>query len=419
MTTASRRGAVATTPATRALLNKVPAVTATFWLIKILSTTVGETVADFLTVQVGLGPAVTDGIMMTLLAVALAAQLRARQLVPWLYWLTVVLVSIVGTQITDFFTDVMGVPLGASTVAFAVVLAVVFTLWWRRERTLAITAVDTPARERFYWGAILTTFALGTAGGDFATEALSLGFRNGALIFGGIILAVWALRRLGVLGPVFAFWAAYVVTRPLGASLGDLLTQDRSYGGFGLGASLTSLLFLVVIVALVAREQLNVSLYGVPTKGAPSPVPARHDYAWTVAATVALVGAALILTPTAQAASTFAGPAAGGTTTAGIEGDATSSLGDLRPLAVIVDDVAAKVKAKDLAGATSRVKDLEVSWDSSEAAMKPASPSDWHTMDSAIDDVLTSLRSTPASQSDCAAALSRLQTTIGTIEHKS
>lgn len=223
-----------------------------------LSTTIGETFADYLSVQVGLGPGVTDGVMMPVLAVTLVAQLRTRRFVPWLYWLTVVPVSIVGPQITDFFTDVLGVPLAVSTAVFAVFLAVVFTIWWRQERTLAITPIDTPSRERFYWDAILTTFALGTAGGDFATEGLSLGFCTGVLIFGGLILAVWAPRRFGVITSVPAFWIAYVLSRPLGASRGDLLTQDHSYGGVGLGASVTSLVFVSVIVALVTREQVNV-----------------------------------------------------------------------------------------------------------------------------------------------------------------
>ena len=160
---------------------KVPIITATFWTIKILSTTVGETFADYLAVNVGLGPMVTTGMMLVLLAAALVLQFRSRAYTPWIYWTTVVLVSIVGTQITDFFTDTLGVSLYVSTAVFTVILAVVFTVWWRQERTLAITAIDTPRRERYYWGAILTTFALGTAGGDLATEALSLGFRNGAL----------------------------------------------------------------------------------------------------------------------------------------------------------------------------------------------------------------------------------------------
>ena len=253
-------------PDASALLNKVPVVTATFWVIKILSTTIGETFADFLAVQVGLGATVTGLAMLALLAVTLVAQLRARRLVPWLYWLTVVEVSIVGTQLTDLFTDQLGVSLYVSTGVFAAILAAVFLVWWQQERTLAITAIDTPKRERFYWGAILTPFALGTAGGDLATEALSLGFRTGVLLFGGLILAVWAGRRLG-LGSVTAFWIAYVLTRPLGASLGDLLTQDPAYGGVGLGAGLTSLVFLVVIVALVAREQYNVNRHGIRVKG--------------------------------------------------------------------------------------------------------------------------------------------------------
>ncbi|GAA2500769.1 hypothetical protein [Terrabacter carboxydivorans] len=399
-------------------LNKVPAITATFWLIKILSTTIGETFADYLAVQVGLGTAVTDGAMMTLLAIALVAQLRARRLIPWLYWLTVVLVSIVGTQITDFFTDTLGVSLYVSTAVFAVVLAVVFTVWWRQERTLAITAIDTPRRERYYWGAILTTFALGTAGGDLATEALSLGFRNGALIFGGLILAVWGARRLGLNG-VLAFWIAYVLTRPLGASLGDLLTQDRSFGGLGLGASLTSLVFLAVIVALVAREQVNANRHGIRAKGETPAVSPRRDYAWAAAGAIAVIAAAVALAP----APAVVGPTgtAGKGKSAGVnplEADPTSPIGDLRPFAVIVDDVTAKAKKGDLAAATTRVKDLEVAWDNGEAAMKPASPDDWHTMDSSIDGVLTALRATPPTKAACVSALTNLQSTIGALEKK-
>ncbi|GAB3883788.1 COG4705 family protein [Terrabacter terrigena] len=404
------------------LLNKVPAITATFWLIKVLSTTIGETFADYLAVDVGLGTAATDGAMVTLLAVALVAQLRAKRLVPWLYWLTVVLVSIVGTQITDFFTDTLGVSLYVSTAAFSVVLAVVFTLWWRQERTLAITAIDTPRRERYYWGAILTTFALGTAGGDLATEALSLGFRNGALIFGGLILAVWLGRRLG-LDAVLAFWIAYVLTRPLGASLGDLLTQDRDFGGLGLGASRTSLLFLGVIIALVAREQVNANRHGIRAKGEAPAVSPHRDYVWAAAAAVAVVAAAFVLAPAPTPAA--AAPAAGTGADAGkgrhvnpLEADATSPIGDLRPFAVIVDDVAGRTKAGDLAGATARIKDLEVAWDNGEAAMKPASPDDWHSLDSAIDGALTALRATPPTKQSSLSALTALQSTIGALEKK-
>src|SRR3954452_21240086 len=232
-------------PATRARywLTKVPAITATFWVIKVLSTTIGETFADYLAVNVGLGPLVTDALMFTVLAVALAVQLRTRKYTPWIYWLCVVLVSIVGTQITDFFTDTLGVSLYISTAVFAVILAVVFVVWYRQEGTLAIASIDTPRREAFYWGAILTTFALGTAAGDLATEVLSFGFRNGALIFGGLILVTWLAYRRGA-GQVLTFWIAYVLTRPLGASVGDLLTQAKQFGGLALGASMTSLLFV-------------------------------------------------------------------------------------------------------------------------------------------------------------------------------
>ena len=232
------------------MLNKVPEVTAIFWVIKILSTTVGETGADYLAVHVGLGAATTAAIMICLLAGALIVQLRARRYVPWVYWLTVVLVSIVGTQITDLLTDRLEISLYLSTAVFACALAATFAIWYGAERTLSIHTIVTTRRELFYWAAIFFTFALGTAAGDLATEALGLGFQIGVIAFGGLIAIIATSYYLGA-NPVLTFWLAYILTRPLGASLGDLLSQSRNYGGVGLGTIYTSIAFLTVIVALV------------------------------------------------------------------------------------------------------------------------------------------------------------------------
>lgn len=232
------------------MLNKVPEVTAIFWVIKILSTTVGETGADYLAVHVGLGATTTAAIMICLLSGALIVQLRARRYVPWVYWLTVVLVSIVGTQITDLLTDKLEISLYLSTVVFACALAATFAIWYSAERTLSIHTIVTRRRELFYWAAILFTFALGTAAGDLATEALGLGFQIGVIAFGGLIAIIATAYCLGA-NPVLTFWLAYILTRPLGASLGDLLSQSRNYGGVGLGTIYTSIAFLTVIVALV------------------------------------------------------------------------------------------------------------------------------------------------------------------------
>jgi uncharacterized membrane-anchored protein len=231
--------------------NKVPEVTLIFWTIKLLSTTVGETGADYLAVQAGLGASLTAACMACLLVAALILQLRARRYVPWIYWLTVVLVSIVGTQITDLLTDKLEISLYVSTVVFACALAATFAIWFAVERTLSIRTIVTMRRELFYWAAILFTFALGTAAGDLATEAIGLGFQLGFIVFGVLIAAIAIFYSLDV-NPVLTFWLAYILTRPLGASLGDLLSQSRNYGGAGLGTVHTSLAFLTVIIALVA-----------------------------------------------------------------------------------------------------------------------------------------------------------------------
>ena len=199
-----------------------------------MSTTVGETGADYLVVHVGLGTAATDGIMGALLIGSLLLQLGARRYVPWRYWLTVVLVSVVGTQITDALTDGFGVSLYLSTAAFAVALTVVFAIWYAVERTLSIHTIVTTRRELFYWTAILFTFALGTAAGDLATEELQLGFRLGVVLCGALIAAVTLAYYLGA-DAVLTFWVAYVLTRPLGASLGDFRRNPRPMAAWGWG----------------------------------------------------------------------------------------------------------------------------------------------------------------------------------------
>lgn len=245
-----------TSPTTSNWLNKVPEATLAFWIIKIMCTTVGETGADFLAVNAGWGKGMTRAVMAALLVAALFTQLRTRRYTPWTYWLTVVLVSVVGTQITDLLTDGMGVSLYVSTSVFAVALAVIFAVWYWVEHTLSIHDIVTLKRELFYWLAILCTFALGTAAGDLATEALSLGFMWGAVLFGALIAASYGAWRMGG-NAVLTFWIGYILTRPFGAALGDMLTQDKTYGGLGIGAMWTSVLFLTVIVLLVAAEQFG------------------------------------------------------------------------------------------------------------------------------------------------------------------
>jgi uncharacterized membrane-anchored protein len=244
------------TPGRDGWLNKVPEVTLSFWVIKIMSTTVGETGADYLAVNAGIGQGFTRMIMAAVLATALLLQLRTRRYTPWVYWLTVVLVSVVGTQITDLMTDGLGVSLYVSTAAFALALAALLFVWYRIEGTLSIHAIVTRRRELFYWATVLCSFALGTAAGDLATEALGMGFLGGAAAFGGLIGIAYVTWRMGG-NAVMTFWAAYILTRPFGAALGDLLTQATAYGGLGIGAMRTSALFLSVIVILVTTAQIN------------------------------------------------------------------------------------------------------------------------------------------------------------------
>ena len=231
-------------------LNKVPAVTLGFWIIMILSTTVGETTSDYLAVDAGFGALASAIVMGILLALIRFLQLGKDRFVPWVYWTTVVLVSIVGTQITDALTDGLGVSLYLSTGVFAIALAVIFVVWYRFERNLSIHTIFTPRREVFYWTAILCTFALGTASGDLATEALGMGFQLGVVVFSVLIALTFAACKLGA-NSVLTFWIGYILTRPLGASLGDLLSQAKIYGGLGFGAEYTSAIFLTAIVCLV------------------------------------------------------------------------------------------------------------------------------------------------------------------------
>jgi uncharacterized membrane-anchored protein len=235
----------------RRMLNKVPEVTIYFWVIKILATTVGETAADFLNVNLHFGLTGTSWVMGALLLVVLGFQLRARRYVPGIYWLAVVLISVVGTLITDNHTDNFGVPLQTTTIVFSIALAITFAIWFASERTLSIHTIFTTRREGFYWLAILFTFALGTAAGDLASEQLNLGYWIAALIFGGMIAAVAIAHFRFGLDAVAAFWIAYILTRPLGASIGDYLSQSPHDGGLGLGTTGTSVLFLLTILGAV------------------------------------------------------------------------------------------------------------------------------------------------------------------------
>lgn len=244
------------------MLRKVPEITIFFWIIKVLCTTVGETFSDFLGTNLNLGLTNTTYIMGALLAVVLFLQFTSKKYVAWIYWLSVVLISVVGTLITDNLTDNLGISLITTTMVFGIALIITFVAWFVSEKTLSIHSIYTTKREAFYWLAILFTFALGTASGDLVAERFDVGYFNSALLFAGIIALITlthyvvksilhAEHKMQSPNAVLAFWLAYILTRPLGASIGDLLSQAKADGGLGFGTTITSILFLGAILITV------------------------------------------------------------------------------------------------------------------------------------------------------------------------
>ena len=237
--------------------NRVPKVTLDFWLIKLMAVTMGETAADYLAVNLGLGLTMTSVIMAGVLIVALALQFAQKKYVPWAYWLAVVLISIVGTLVTDNLVDNFGVALTTTTILFSIALIVTFAAWYLSERTLSIHSIFTSRREAYYWLAILFTFALGTASGDLVAEHFGLGYFSTGILFAMIITSLAAGYFLLGLDAILGFWLAYIFTRPLGASIGDFLSQPAEYGGLGLGTIITSALFLAAIATIVVYMSVS------------------------------------------------------------------------------------------------------------------------------------------------------------------
>jgi uncharacterized membrane-anchored protein len=229
---------------------RVAEVTVAFWVIKALSTALGESTSDYLVHAMAPVAAVLLGFVA--FVIALLIQLRTGRYVPWTYWLTVVMVGTFGTMAADVVHVAFGVPYAGSSVFYGATLALVFYAWWKVEGTLSIHTVDTTRRELFYWAAVVATFAMGTAVGDFTAYTLGLGYGVSIMLFAALMVIPLLGWRLAWWSPVLCFWFAYVLTRPLGASVADWLGKPTNAGGRGLGAGPVSLAFAVAIAASVA-----------------------------------------------------------------------------------------------------------------------------------------------------------------------
>ncbi|WP_250292236.1 hypothetical protein [Frankia sp. CiP1_Cm_nod1] len=397
-------------------LSKVPEVTIFFWIIKVLCTTVGESAADFLNVDLDIGLTGTSVVTGVLLVGALILQFTASRYVPARYWLTVAFVSVFGTLVTDNLTDNLGVPLETSTLIFGVLLALTFLAWYLTEKTLSIHSIFTRRREAFYWLTILVTFALGTATGDLMAEVLGIGYLMTGVIMAALIAALAIGWRFG-LNPVLAFWLIYILTRPLGASIGDYLSQSPDAGGLGLGATLTSVIFTAGIIGIVvyfSATKVDViptaSTYDTGTTTGPTGPPGQGGLAQTVVV-VALIlvtaGTGYFLRKSALESGTPGLASSAGQTTQ------TSPLGDLSKFRTITQDTLDRLNAGQQSSATSRISDLETAWDDAEARLKPKDKSAWSAIDDKIDTALRALRSTNPDMNHERTALTELLAGLG------
>ncbi|WP_231901797.1 COG4705 family protein [Microbacterium sp. T32] len=400
----------------RVMLSKVPEITLWFWIIKILCTTVGESFADWVNTTLGVGLEATSMIFTVVLAAVLSWQLALRRYVPFVYWLTVVVVSVTGTLYTDILTDDLAVPLGVSTMIFAIVLAAVFGAWWASQRTLSIHSITTTRRELFYWLAILVTFALGTAAGDGILELTGWSPGVSVLLPAGLLVAVIAGWRMGG-NPVLAFWLAYILTRPLGANLGDWMSFPASDGGLGIGVGPTSIFFLGAILATVVYLTITRTdaTENVQTRR-PQTTPRRRRGTLIYFSAVAAIAAAVLVWAHAQPHSTAAASEEGPNTAVTLAPGESATLnfpnGNVANYRSIVEDTLGLVLAGDTAGARTRITDLETAWDEDQPTLQPLDGTGWTILDGQIDAVLKSVR---ASTPDPTAETSALSTLLNTL----
>ncbi|MFD8693615.1 COG4705 family protein [Kitasatospora purpeofusca] len=399
-------------------LNKVPEVTVWFWVIKILCTTVGESFADWINTTLGVGLVNTSLIFTVVLAAVLTWQLRTRRYVPVVYWLMVVVLSVTGTLYTDILTDSQGVPLAVSSSVFALVLTAVFGIWYARERTLSIHSIVTRPRELFYWLAVLVTFALGTATGDWTLELTGWTPGLSVLLPLGLIASIVLARRLGA-STVLSFWLAYILTRPLGANLGDWFASPGGDGGLGLGTAVTSVLFLAAILATVlhlARSRADVIESRSEDLAVRAADPARERIMLGYYAAVALATAGLLFWAHQQphaAAASEEGDSAGATAPLTPE-QATASFpaAEVAKFRTVTADTLTKLNSGDQAGAKARIADLEKAWDDDRPTLQPRNQHAWTLLDGQIDQVLKALR---ASKPDRATEVKALDTLLASL----
>ncbi|GAB1804796.1 COG4705 family protein [Priestia megaterium] len=385
------------------LLNKVPEVTIFFWIIKVLCTTVGETFADFLNFNLGFGLTLTTVIMGIAFFILLYLQFKATKYVPGIYWTTVVLISVFGTLVTDNLTDAMGVPLEVSTIVFSVLLGLTFLFWYLSEKTLSIHSIYTRRREVFYWLTILFTFALGTAVGDLYSEQLGFGYlKTGVTVI--IIIGCIFLAYKSKLNGILAFWFAYILTRPLGASLGDYLSQTKVNGGLGLGTTVTSVIFLIGILAIIvflAITKIDITSKSEMVDTNPTRASKRNVLTQTIVVLciflVLSIGGYIWRSNDLASQSTAS--------------QATLS-GQLKDFIKIENDMLKDVNSKNFTATKKGADDLEHQWDSSEAKLRKIDGSKWTKIDGTIDVVLAAARSSNPDVNKCKSALNNSLTAL-------
>jgi len=398
------------------MLNKVPEVTIFFWIIKVLCTTVGETASDFLNVNLNLGLVGTSVVMGILLVVTLFIQFKTKKYVPVVYWLNVALISIFGTLVTDNLTDGIGFPLEYSTLIFSALLLITFAVWYWQEKTLSIHSILTTKREAFYWLAVLFTFALGTATGDLYAEALGLGYATTGIIIAAIVVIVALAWRMG-LNSILAFWVIYIMSRPLGASIGDLLTQSRAHGGVGLGATTTTIIFtagIIVTVAYLAITKKDATTGAALEDERHEEEKHPHIFAQVVAVAVLFAVVAVggyYFRQRQLHAQEQAIISSGSTATSTGQ---IAPLGDLTQFKNIAQAILTSVQAGDWSGANSHTDDLEYAWDQSEAQLKRINPTAWNHVDGALDTVFREIR---AVKPNAQTAISALQSLLSTLSN--